>query len=68
MPHPPSDDPSSHPSGNESWAIGNSAEPLENDESTGLPLISTWARLYVFVLATFVLVVIALLCLTRFYS
>ena len=43
--------------------------PTENaDESTGLPLLSTWLRVYGLVLAVFVLLVVALCWLTRAFS
>jgi hypothetical protein len=44
-------------------------QTLETSEDlTGLPLLSTWPRLYVFVLIAFVLTVLALLWLTRSFS
>ncbi len=39
-----------------------------SEELTGLPLLSTWPRLYVFVLIAFILTVLALVVLTRSYS
>jgi hypothetical protein len=38
------------------------------DDRTGLPLLSTWPRLYAFVLLVFVASVLALWWLTRAYS
>ena len=37
-------------------------------ESTGLPLFSTWPRVYAVVLGFFILCVVALLWLTRAFS
>ncbi|HUO07820.1 MAG TPA: hypothetical protein VM008_05945 [Phycisphaerae bacterium] len=45
------------------------APPSENaDDSTGLSLLSTWPRVYWFVLVVFVLIVVALCWLTRAFS
>jgi hypothetical protein len=38
------------------------------NETTGLPLLSTWFRLYIFVLVSFALSVLALLWLSRAFS
>ena len=38
------------------------------DDRTGLPLLSTWPRLYTFVLLVFAATVLALWCLTRAYA
>lgn len=39
-----------------------------DEERTALPVLSTWPRLYAFVLIVFVVCVLALLWLTRAYS
>lgn len=59
MPTSPSNDPASEPAGNGQSESGN---------STGLPLVSTWPRLYTFVLLFFAACVLALLWLTRAFS
>jgi hypothetical protein len=38
------------------------------DEGTGLPLFSTWPRVYAFVLGAFAVMVLLLVWLTRAYS
>ena len=35
---------------------------------TGLPFLRTWSRVYLFVTASFILAVVALIVLTHFYS
>jgi hypothetical protein len=68
MPPLPSDDTAQSPG----IAIPGQS-PLETRNSkletqTGLPLLSTWNRLYAFVLLAFVLSVLALLWLTRAFA
>jgi hypothetical protein len=60
MPNPSENTPSSP-------AIGNRHSPIGN-ESTGLPLLSTWPRLYAFILLFFAACVLALAWLTRAFS
>ena len=39
-----------------------------DDKATGLPLLRSWPAVYTFVLAAFVLLVIALTILTRYFT
>ena len=48
--------------------IENQKSKIENDAHTGLPLFSTWPRVYALVLALFALSVLLLFWLTRAYS
>jgi len=43
-------------------------QPEDTDKSTGLPLLSTWPRVYAFILAFFVITVVLLFWLTRAFS
>ena len=71
MPSLPNDDPTST-HGDNPWIspppseIENRKSKIENN--TGLPLFSTWPRLYALVLALFALSVLLLYSLTRAYS
>ncbi|HVX86853.1 MAG TPA: hypothetical protein VH253_18870 [Phycisphaerae bacterium] len=65
MPTPPSNEPTPAPTGGPH--IGNRHSPIGN-ESTGLPLLSTWPRLYAFILLFFAACVLALTWLTRAFS
>ncbi|HVS73167.1 MAG TPA: hypothetical protein VHQ47_18070 [Phycisphaerae bacterium] len=72
MPTPPSNEPIPAPISNGRPPIGNPS-PIENrkseiENSTGLPFLSTWPRLYAFILLFFAACVLALAWLTRAFS
>ncbi len=49
-------------------AEGGLKPALLPDDSPGVPLFRTWRGVYLFVLAAFVVIVIALTVFTRFYA
>ena len=44
------------------------SEPEHADDSTGLPVVSTWRRVYSLVVLAFVVIVAAMVILERMYS
>jgi hypothetical protein len=45
-----------------------STSPPPDDDAPGVPIFRTWRGVYLFVLATFVVVVLALTVFTRVYA